>query len=242
MSLPPEIDPAFPIGTPEPPRPKKTFIAWTRDRFLAGLFAVLPLVLTYWLINIVYNFVNGPADRLIRQMIQSRVIPGSDYFIAHQGGTIPGGGFIVTLLLILLIGIVAGHFVGRRVLQAVDDVLLRIPVVKVIYQALRQAVQAVQQIGGDGRNQFRQVAYIPLPGTDAKTFGFVTGKFKGENGQTLVTVFMPHAPSPLTGIIFVIPEEKLEISTALTVEQATKIVISLGLITPGSQAAKGGRA
>ena len=240
MSLPPEINPAFPIGSPEPPPPKKTFLAWTRDRFLAGLFAVLPLVLTYWLINIVYNFVNGPADRMIRQMIQSRVIPGSDYFIRHQGGTIPGGGFIVTLLLILVIGIVAGHFVGQRLLQAVDDILLRIPVVKVIYQALRQAVQAVQQIGGDKRgNQFRQVAYLPIPGSDAKAFGFVTGKFQGENGQTLVTVFMPHAPSPLTGIIFVIPEEKLQISTALTVEQATKIVISLGLITPGSQAAKG---
>ena len=235
-ALPPDPGTPVPLIPPEVLVKPKPFLTYVRDRFLAGLFAVLPLVLTYWIISFVYNFVNGPADRLIRQLIHDHLLPGSAYFAEHQGGTIPGAGFMLTLFIILLIGMVTGHFLGRRLLQGIDEVLSHVPVVKVIYQALRQAVQALQQIGGEkGSSQFRQVAYIRLPGSAARIFGFVTGKFVDEQGATLVTVFVPHAPSPLTGLIFVVPEGELELAHGLTVEQATKLVISLGLIAPGAK-------
>lgn len=133
----------------EPTPETKPFFSWLRNRFLTGLFTVLPVLLTYWIIRFVYNVVNGPADRYIRALVENHLLPGSDYFLAHHEGTIPGAGFAVTLLLIFLIGIVASHLVGQRFFHFLETIFLRIPVVKVIYQALRQAVQAVQQIGGD---------------------------------------------------------------------------------------------
>ena len=227
MDHPPEAAP------PPGPRPRP-FLAWLRDRFLSGLFAVLPLVLTYWVINFVYNLVNGPADHVIRQLIRAHLLPGSDYFLAHDDGTIPGAGFVITILVILMVGILAGHFLGQQLLEGFDRILLRIPVVKVIYQVLRQAVQAVQQIGGDANsNQFRQVAYITLPGSEARVFGFVTGRFMDENGIPLVTLFIPNAPSPISGFVIAVPEAKIQLAPSISVEQATKMVLSLGLILPG---------
>jgi len=210
--------------------------AWLRDRFLAGLFAILPLILTWWLIQFIYNLINGPADHFIRQLVAAHQVPGSDYFIARQGGTIIGAGFVLTLLLILLIGIVAGHLLGQRLFLGIEALLLRIPVVKGIYQSLRQAVQAVQQFGGEGQEaRFRQVVYVTFPGVELRLIGFVTGRFVGGDGKAMATVFVPHAPSPLSGLLFVVPEGSLVLAPDLTVEQAMKMVLSLGLITPGSE-------
>ncbi|MDE1171120.1 MAG: DUF502 domain-containing protein [Verrucomicrobium sp.] len=219
----------------EPTPETKPFFSWLRNRFLTGLFTVLPVLLTYWIIRFVYNVVNGPADRYIRALVENHLLPGSDYFLAHHEGTIPGAGFAVTLLLIFLIGIVASHLVGQRFFHFLETIFLRIPVVKVIYQALRQAVQAVQQIGGDpsaGGNPFRQVAYITLPGSEAKLFGFVTGRFVDPEGTAQVILFVPNAPSPLAGFVLAVPEEKVQLAPWLTGEQMTKMVISMGLISP----------
>ncbi|SDU09967.1 Uncharacterized membrane protein [Verrucomicrobium sp. GAS474] len=224
-------------AVPSQKEPRVTLLAWFRDRFLAGLFTILPLVLTWWLIQFTYNLINGPADRFIRQLVAAHKLPGSDYFLAHHGGTIPGAGFVITILLILLVGILAGHFLGRQFLGGVEALLLRIPVVKGIYQSLRQAVQAVQQFGGDGKEQrFRQVVYVKLSGMgELKLIGFVTGQFIALDGTVQASVFVPHAPSPLSGLLFVIPQDQLIPAPDLTVEQAMKMVLSLGLITPGSE-------
>ena len=222
-----------------PPAPPKSFWAWLRDRFLAGLFAVLPLVLTYWIISFVYNLVNGPADRVIRQLIAEHLLPGSRYFLEHQGGTVPGAGFVVTLLLILLVGIVVGNFFGQRIFALLDDVLLRIPVIKGIYQALRQAIQAVQQMGDEnGGSRFRQVAYVVLPGSEARVFGFVTGHFMDGNGAPLTAVFIPNAPSVMSGFVIAVPDDKVVLAPDLTVEQVMKMTVSLGLIPPGTVSVK----
>jgi uncharacterized membrane protein len=222
------------IPLPESPT-RKPFWAWLRDRFLAGLFAVLPLVLTYWIISFVYNLVNGPADRVIRRLVADHLLPGSTYFIEHQGGTVPGGGFIVTLLLILLVGIVVGNFLGQKIFALLDEILLRIPVIKGIYQALRQAIQAVQQMGDEnGGSRFRQVAYVVLPGSEARIFGFVTGHFTGANGAPFTSLFIPNAPSVMAGFVLVVPDDKVTLAPDFTVEQIMKMTVSLGLIPPGT--------
>ena len=221
----------------ETPAPKpKPIITWFRDRFLAGLFAVLPLILTYWVIGFVYNLVDGPADKVVQQLIKAHGdLPVARYFIDHDGGTIPGAGFVATIALILIVGVIAGNFFGKHLLHGVDEVLLRIPVIKIIYQSLRQAVQAIQQIGGEGKGQqFRQVAYIVLPGSEARAYGFVTGRFVDDEGVSLVTLFIPNAPTPMSGFLLVVPEESVRIASGMSVEQATKMILSLGLILPGS--------
>lgn len=225
-----------PFTPPSPPSPSKPkpFWAWLRDRFLAGLFAVLPLVLTYWIISFVYNLVNGPADRVIRQLIAGHLLPGSAYFQEHQGGTVPGAGFVVTLLLILLVGIVVGNLLGQRIFSLLDEILLRIPVIKGIYQALRQAIQAVQQMGDENGSRFRQVACVVLPGSEARVFGFVTGHFTDGNGAGLTALFIPNAPSVMSGFVLAVPDDKVILAPEFTVEQVMKMTVSLGLIPPGA--------
>lgn len=206
---------------------------WVRDRFIAGLLIVVPVAMVCWLVDVIYTLVNGPADGLIRSMIAHRALPGSEYFVEHHEGTIPGAGFILTLAVVLSVGIVVRNYLGRRLVKVIDHLLTAVPVVNTIYTSLQQVVQAFQQFGDKSNPQkFSQVVLVPMSGVDSYSIGFLTGRFTDPQGKVWGNVFVPTPPNPFNGLLFVAPIEKLVKIDYMTVEQVTKMIISLGLVTP----------
>jgi uncharacterized membrane protein len=205
---------------------------WLRNKFLAGLFVVLPIAATVWLINLLYNLINGPFDQVVRALVARDGLPMSDYFQKHHDGTIPGAGFILTLLLILMIGVLAGNFFGRQVLLMVEHILARIPLINSVYFSLKQAIEALKGTGQEaGKPKFSQVVYVPMPGSEANLIGFVTGEFVNPFGVACSQVFVPNSPAPYAGFLLVIPNDKL-VKADMTVEQATRSILSIGLVAP----------
>ncbi len=223
-----------PSPLPSPTKPVTKSAEWLRDRFLAGLFVVVPIVLTIWILTLIYNIIKGPADSAIRYLIVKKWIPGSDFFLNYTDGSIPGAGFFLTLTLIFLVGLIVKNYVGRRIVRFIDGVMQALPIVRTVYQAIQQAVHALRELGDEEKQaQFKDVVYVNLPGSRAKVIGFMTGGFTDSEGQKQVCVFVPTSPSPLTGFTFLYPREDVVIAK-LSVEQASKIIISLGLVTPSS--------
>ncbi len=204
---------------------------WLRDKLIVGLFVILPIAITFWILHLLYTWINGPLDRVIQVLIEHQVIPGSTYFIENHGGTIPGAGFLITLTLLILIGVLVENWLGKKLLSFIDSFFQRLPVVRPIYGSIKQAFEAFQSIGGaSASSSFRQVVYVPYPFGSAKLIAFVTNRIVRSDGTVDCYLFLPTAPSPLTGFVLIIPEKEL-IPCELTVEQATKLILSFGLVS-----------
>lgn len=207
---------------------------WLRDKLIVGLFVILPIAITFWILHLLYTWINGPLDRVIQVLIEHQVIPGSTYFIENHGGTIPGAGFLITLTLLILIGVLVENWLGKKLLSFIDSFFQRLPVVRPIYGSIKQAFEAFQSIGGaSASSSFRQVVYVPYPFGSAKLIAFVTNRIVRSDGTVDCYLFLPTAPSPLTGFVLIIPEKEL-IPCELTVEQATKLILSFGLVSAKS--------
>jgi uncharacterized membrane protein len=127
-----------------------------------------------------------------------------------------------------LLGELATHVVGRRLLGLGEAVLLRVPFVKVVYRASKQVVDAFQ---GPGKKAFKSVVFLPFPHPGMRAVGFVTSTVTRSDGSLWSTVFVPTTPNPTTGFLQVVPKEDL-VETDYTVEEGVKMIMSLGALVP----------
>lgn len=138
------------------------------------------------------------------------------------------------LAIILAVGFLANNFLGRQVGAIVEALVMRVPVFRGFYGTLRQVGEALL---GDKRGAFQRVVLIEYPIAGRYALAFVTASpasgVTEANGSPLVGVFLPHAPNPTTGFLLFYPPEAL-IPTSLKVDQALKMVVSAGVVNPGT--------
>jgi uncharacterized membrane protein len=137
---------------------------------------------------------------------------------------------IAFVILILLVGIVAGRVVGQRMLAFGESLILKIPVIKAIYSAAKQVVDAVAI---PGRKTFKSVVVVEYPRPGIKVVGFMTGITRDENDCRWCWVFIPMSPLPTSGFLHLFPVGEVRV-TDMTVEEAFKMLISGGFIAPDS--------
>lgn len=188
-------------------------LVYLRNRLLAGIAVAVPVIVTVWVINIGYNFIKGITAPFWRAV----------------GLEIPGLAFVTTLLLLIFLGFMATHVIGRTILDRFEKLMLRVPLVATVYGGVKQLLDSFK--GTQNASRFKRVAYVPyLDGH--LLLGFVTGElYDAKLGKTFTTVFVPTAPNPMTGILIMVPEEKV-IDAGLTLEQAWKLVVSAGIVAP----------
>lgn len=190
---------------------------YLRNRFIAGLLILLPAVVTAWVLWKVFTSVDS-----IIAPIQVR------YPIID----IPGIGFLVVLLIVLLTGIFAGNFIGRRVIQRGELFLFKLPLIRRIYAAVKELAEVFLS---DRTTVFREVVIVRYPHRDAYVIGFVTAKGTDRLntiiGRDLVHVFVPTTPNPTSGFLLLLPVDDV-IRVAVSVEDALKMVISGGAYIP----------
>jgi len=178
-----------------------------------GLVLVVPLGLTAWILVWIFNSIDNILGPYIEKLL---------------GFYYPGIGFGVMVVLIYLIGLLAGNFVGRRLIHFGESLLARVPVVRPLYSGIKQILESFSSPGTTG---FMQVVLVEYPRKGIKAIGFITNELTDSSGQKLVNVFIPTAPNPTTGFLQIMKEEEIA-RTKLSVDDAIKMVVSAGRTTP----------
>ncbi|HVS11873.1 MAG TPA: DUF502 domain-containing protein [Planctomycetota bacterium] len=148
-------------------------------------------------------------------------------------------GLVVSILLVLSLGSLAGGFLGRKVLEGIDRTLYAIPVVRSVYPYSKQFVDFLL---GQRKLAFDTVVAVPYPSPGLWSTGFVTGRslrsLRERTGENLVTVFMPSSPMPMSGYTIFIAAERL-IPLPFTVDEALRIIVSGGVLVPPAELVEG---
>jgi uncharacterized membrane protein len=190
--------------------------------FITGLLVLVPLFITLWVLT-----------SLIGMMDQSLLLlPESWRPKAQLGLEIPGMGALLTLLIIFVTGLIATNFFGMQVILLWESLLNRVPVVKSIYSSVKQVSDT---LFSDTGNAFRQAVLVQFPREGAWTIAFVTGTPGGDVANHLigdfVSVYVPTTPNPTGGYFLMLPRESV-ITLDMTVDEALKYIISMGVVAP----------
>lgn len=213
-------------------------VVWVRNKFLAGLALALPLVVTFWILQVVYGLLHGWSEPLLRffadltnELAGREIVSMSDPNVQLVTRFV---GVVIPIAVLVGLGVMATNVIGVRVVSAMDRLLLSIPIISFIYKSLKQVIEAFKGLGGS--QGFKRVAYIDYPVPGMRMIGFVTGQFTdAQSGKAQTAVFLPTAPNPMTGILLVVDSEKVT-DAPLTLEEATKLIFSGGLVAPTSTA------
>lgn len=185
------------------------------NRLLTGVLVAVPLIVTFLVLQIAYNFIDGISGPLWKRF---------------GWESIPGLGFASTLLLLVLLGYFATNVLGKKVIDTFEKILTKIPLIAPVYNAVKQALESFKNMGSG--KQFTRVAYVEYPSPGCRLIAFVTGHFlESTTDIEMTTCFVPTSPSPLTGFVVCIPTNQI-IDSGLSLEQATKIIMSAGLVAP----------
>jgi uncharacterized membrane protein len=206
-------------------------IAWLRNKFLAGLALVIPLLVTIWILKVIHEFLLGMSVPLLLFVMQqydpliTAEDPSFKEFVSFVG-------FLLPVLLVLAMGVLATNFIGARLVVGLDKLMLSIPIISFIYKSLKQVIEAFRNFGGS-RN-FKRVVYVDYPSPGMRLIGFVTGNYVDPKTKAHMScVFLPGALSPMTGLLIVTETTRIE-DAPLSVEDAMKMIFSGGLIGPGA--------
>jgi uncharacterized membrane protein len=227
----PGIVPAEPSEPPHAPvkagRLQHGIVSRLRNYFLTGLILVAPayitIALTWWFINWV--------DDLVRPFIPIAYRPET-----YLPVTIPGTGLIIALVTLTLFGFLTANFVGRKLVEIGENILTRMPVVRPIYNSLKQIFQTLFAKGG---SSFRRVGLVEFPSPGMWSLVFLSNPASPEIATRLpdtehIAAFMPCTPNPTTGFFFYVARRDI-IDLDITVEAAMTLLMSAGMVQPGDQ-------
>jgi uncharacterized membrane protein len=192
--------------------------------FITGLLIWVPLGITLWVL-----------DLLISTMDQSLLLLPVNWQPQSWGIRIPGLGVILTLVVIFATGLAAANIIGQRLVDFWEAFLLRIPVVKSIYNSVKQVSDTL--LASDS-HAFRKVLLVRYPHPDAWSIAFQTKLPDTVNGKLMeehVAVFIPTAPSPVNGFYFFVRKSET-IELDMSVDMALKTIVSMGVASDNSAA------
>ena len=192
-----------------------------RNYFISGLLFWIPLALSVLLIKFFLEIVNN--------LVPTRLLPES---LLNLDTTIPGSGIVFVILVILITGGLVTNILGRKLLDLWERALNKIPGFRNIYNALKKISSTVLNTSSDS---FRKAFLIQYPSKGIWVIAFQSGDYKGEVesiiGKDVINLFVPTTPNPTSGFFVMIPK-KDAVELQMSVEEAFKLVISAGVVTP----------
>ncbi|MEM9060602.1 MAG: DUF502 domain-containing protein [Pseudomonadota bacterium] len=199
---------------------QRSTITALRNNFLTGLIVVAPIVITIYLTWTIITFVDAQVVPLVPEPL--RVDIG-----------LPGFGVLIFLVFTTAVGYFAKNLFGRQLIRIGESWVDRMPIVRSIYNALKQIVET---IFNQSNASFQNACLVEYPRRGIWAIAFVSTETKGEIAQKvgeggMVSVFLPTTPNPTSGFLLFVPAEDVVILD-MNVEEAAKLVISAGLVTP----------
>jgi uncharacterized membrane protein len=195
---------------------------------LTGLVVWIPILVTIGVLRFIIDLLDKTMALLPKAYQSEQLI----------GYHIPGLGVLLSLGILMLTGLVATNFLGQRLVHWGEALLARIPLVRSIYNAVKQVMNAVLSSNSQA---FRRVLLVEYPRRGMWSVAFQTGAANKEiNAQTedeLVAVFIPTTPNPTSGFLMMVPKQEVR-ELAMSVDEALKFIISLGVVQPNIKTAQ----
>jgi len=187
-----------------------------RRVFVSGILVVVPVTVTLFVLYFLFQKIDGLLSPL---------------FLKYLGYSVPGMGFLATLILIFVIGIIARNVIGGRLFGLGELIFVRTPLVRAVYTAAKQLLEAVTS---SERKAFNRAVMIEYPRPGVYTIGFASSKPElqtGEQRQRMIAIFIPSTPTPVTGFVVLVPESDVY-ELHMTTEEAIKYIVSGGFAAP----------
>lgn len=204
--------------------------------FLTGLAVLMPVILTAIVISFLFDLFTDPFLHMVTEFVQH--LKSSMQWSFSEGATLFLSrffAFIFVCILLLVLGAFARWFFLRPIIIAIEKLLGRIPLVKTVYKIMREMITAL--FATDGKKAFKRPVIFPFPDDPIYCVGFETGEIAKECQEKvsdpLLPIFIPTAPHPISGFLFLMPEKKVK-SFDMNNEDALKYLLSCGLVYPGS--------
>jgi len=190
--------------------------------FITGLLIWVPLVITGWVLSLIISTLDQSL----------RLLPQSVHPENLVGFPIPGAGAVLTLAMILLTGLLAANFIGQKLVLWWEKLLTSIPVVNSVYNSVKQVSDTLFSPNG---NAFRKAVLVRYPHQNSWTIAFLTGRPGGDVVNHLdgeyVSVYVPTTPNPTSGFFLMMPTKDV-VELEMTVDEALKYIISMGVVAP----------
>jgi len=189
---------------------------------IAGLLVWMPLGITFLVVRAIVGFLDRTL-LLLPQTYQPDTLLG-----IH----IPGLGVVLAVVLVLATGMVVANFLGKRIVAAWESLLARIPLVRTLYAAIKQIMEAV--LATDAKS-FSKVLLLEYPRKGVWSFAFMTsdelGEVQDKTNEKVISVFIPTTPNPTSGFVLMVPASDV-IELDMSVEDGLKMIISMGVVVP----------
>ena len=195
-----------------------------KRNFATGLFAILPAVVTWFIVLYLYNIFTSPGSYIVTKF--SYYIYGENFQVNNL--IVQFISFLITLIFIYLFGFFTNKFIGKRIIAWFDKIISKIPVAKTIYKTIKQLTNS---IADSNANAFQKVVYIEYPKDNIWTIAMVTGESKDAIGNEYYHLFLPTTPNPTSGFMLVMKKNTV-IDSKMTVEEGLKTIISGGMVAP----------
>jgi len=196
-----------------------------RKYLIVGCFTLLPLVVTVWVVRAIFSIlVDSFREPLTWASLHMELKPPVYWEIALASA-------VATVLIVLLVGMLMGNFLGKQLLAWLDEIMSNIPVIKGIYGSTKRLMNAMQSGGG---GSFKEVVLVEWPHPGSYTLGFVAHydcSWAVTGGETMVAVYIPTAPNPTSGYVVMIDRARLR-ATNVKPEEAFTWAVSGGVVAP----------
>ena len=212
---------------------QKSFFARWRSSFLTGLAVTFPALLTLAAVKWLVGTISSVTDLLLfflpRTLTHESLVNAND----GKGPMFWYWSLVALVLAVVLIsaaGVLARYYIGKKVIDWTDRVLMRVPLLNKFYSAIKQVNDAF----AGNKHSFKTVVLVEFPGPGNYSVGFITSEQQGEiqqkTGRKLISVFVPTTPNPTSGFLILVSEEKLT-KLDMSVTDAIKYIVSLGSIS-----------
>ena len=233
------IDPRIPT----PPERKAGFTEDFRRFFLRGLAAVLPTLITLSLLVWIWELLWNNVGRYILLLIQEiwiridQTVPYTKVRFEWSGDSFKNRliGVLLAILLIYIVGVFVGNLIGRTAWRIVETAVMRVPLIRAIYPAVKQVTDFLL---AERKQTFESSRVVAVHARDPNVWsiGLVTGgglqKLNESLSEEMITVFIPSSPTAFSGYVVVVPRDTV-VELPLTVEEAMRMLVSGGVISPG---------
>jgi uncharacterized membrane protein len=229
-----------------PRRPKKrTTGQLFRRRLSAGIILIIPIWITIALTTFIFRMMRdaslwaveaalaGPVGKPLVEWlrIDTAQLRESGYTVLPTGLQWGVGilACLVSVLILYFLGMITSHLLGRRLIGAAEMVVDRLPIVKTIYRACKQVLEA---FAGDSKGEYQRVGLIPFPSEQTRSIGFITKIFRDRaTNEEFCACFIATTPNPTSGFVFVCPRRTV-IELDFSVEEAIRMIMSGGVLLP----------
>ena len=216
----------------KPPH-KGSLMGGLRANFLAGVVIAAPIGIT---VALILWFLNGPLRRL--DTFVKRWLPDNGTNVETVLQAIPFFGVLVAVIGLILLGAITRNFIGRAFIQAGENIVDRVPVVRNLYRFFKNVFETALQ---QSDRSFKEVALVQYPSKGLWVMSFVVGSARGEVndslddiGENMTSIFIPTVPNPTSGFLIFVPRASLRV-LSMSVEEAAKVVFFHGARGAGDQ-------